>query len=40
MLRTSLDTRNMTEVITSIIQRVGTDIDPDNLPQILVFLKT
>ncbi|MCH99229.1 CBS domain-containing protein CBSCBSPB5-like, partial [Trifolium medium] len=25
----------MTEVITSIIQRVGTDIDPDNLPQIL-----
>ncbi|KAK2445324.1 CBS domain-containing protein cbscbspb1 [Trifolium repens] len=35
MHRFTCDTRNMTEVITSIIQRVGTDIDPDNLPQIL-----
>jgi CBS domain-containing protein len=35
MHRLTCDTRNMTEVITSIIQRVGTDIDPDNLPQIL-----
>ena len=29
------DTRSLTEVITAILQRVGTDIDPDNLPQIL-----
>ncbi|KAF2598640.1 hypothetical protein F2Q68_00012529 [Brassica cretica] len=29
------DTRSLTEVITAILQRVGSDIDPDNLPQIL-----
>lgn len=29
------DTRSLTDVITAILQRVGDDIDPDNLPQIL-----
>ncbi|WZY79666.1 hypothetical protein YC2023_026050 [Brassica napus] len=29
------DTRSLTEVVTAILQRVGSDIDPDNLPQIL-----
>ncbi|CAF2087701.1 unnamed protein product, partial [Brassica napus] len=29
------DTRSLTEVITAILQRIGNDIDPDNLPQIL-----
>ncbi|XP_058731944.1 CBS domain-containing protein CBSCBSPB1-like isoform X2 [Vicia villosa] len=33
--RFSCDTRSLTEVITSIIQRVGDDIDTKNLPQIL-----
>ncbi|XP_061373765.1 CBS domain-containing protein CBSCBSPB1-like [Gastrolobium bilobum] len=33
--RFTCDTRSLTEVITSIIQRVGNDIDPKNLPQIL-----
>ncbi|CAL5214754.1 unnamed protein product [Lathyrus oleraceus] len=33
--RFTCDTRSMTEVITSIIQRVGNDIDTNNLPQIL-----
>ncbi|KAF7838831.1 CBS domain-containing protein CBSCBSPB5-like isoform X1 [Senna tora] len=35
MHRFTCDTRNLTEVITSIIQRVGNEIDPNNLPQIL-----
>ncbi|XP_061340199.1 CBS domain-containing protein CBSCBSPB1 isoform X2 [Gastrolobium bilobum] len=35
MHRFTCDTRNMTEVITSILQRLGDDIDPNNLPQIL-----
>ncbi|KAF8112544.1 hypothetical protein N665_0063s0030 [Sinapis alba] len=29
------DTRSLTEVIAAILQRIGNDIDPDNLPQIL-----
>ncbi|CAK8579140.1 unnamed protein product [Lathyrus sativus] len=33
--RFTCDTRSLTEVITSIIQRVGDDIDTNNLPQIL-----
>ncbi|KAL5053098.1 hypothetical protein RYX36_033780 [Vicia faba] len=33
--RFTCDTRSLTEVITSIIQRVGDDIDTKNLPQIL-----
>ncbi|KAJ1411851.1 PB1 domain [Sesbania bispinosa] len=33
--RFTCDTRSLTEVITSIIQRVGNDIEPKNLPQIL-----
>ncbi|GAU19504.1 hypothetical protein TSUD_77480 [Trifolium subterraneum] len=33
--RFTCDTRSLTEVITCIIQRVGDDIDPKNLPQIL-----
>lgn len=33
--RFTCETRSLTEVITSIIQRVGTDIDPNDLPQIL-----
>ena len=36
-LLASSDTRSMREVITSILQRLGDDIDPNNLPQILVF---
>ncbi|KAL5074950.1 hypothetical protein RYX36_013934 [Vicia faba] len=35
MHRFTCDTRSMTEVISSILQRLGTDIDPNNLPQIL-----
>ncbi|KAK7282056.1 hypothetical protein RIF29_10561 [Crotalaria pallida] len=35
MHRFTCDTRNMTEVITSILQRLGDEIDPDKLPQIL-----
>ncbi|KAJ7945689.1 CBS domain-containing protein [Quillaja saponaria] len=35
MHRFSCDTRSLTDLITSIIQRVGDDIDPNNLPQIL-----
>ncbi|KAK4264529.1 hypothetical protein QN277_025691 [Acacia crassicarpa] len=35
MHRFTCDTRNLTEVITAIIQRVGNEIDPNNLPQIL-----
>ncbi|KAL1301334.1 CBS domain-containing protein CBSCBSPB1 [Arachis ipaensis] len=35
MHRFTCDTRSMTEVITSILQRLGDDIDPNNLPQIL-----
>ncbi|KAL5146126.1 CBS domain-containing protein CBSCBSPB5 [Glycine soja] len=31
----SLDTWSMTEVITSVLQRLGDDIDPNNIPQIL-----
>ncbi|KAG4391552.1 hypothetical protein GLYMA_05G204500v4 [Glycine max] len=33
--RFTCDTRSLAEVITSIVQRVGDDIDPMNLPQIL-----
>ncbi|XP_029130860.1 CBS domain-containing protein CBSCBSPB1 isoform X2 [Cajanus cajan] len=33
--RFTCDTRSLAEVITSIVQRVGDDIDPKNLPQIL-----
>ncbi|CAJ1937491.1 unnamed protein product [Sphenostylis stenocarpa] len=33
--RFTSDTRSLAEVITSIIQRVGDEIDPTNLPQIL-----
>ncbi|KAK7399240.1 hypothetical protein VNO78_10419 [Psophocarpus tetragonolobus] len=33
--RFTCDTRSLADVITSIIQRVGDDIDPINLPQIL-----
>ncbi|XP_004503747.1 CBS domain-containing protein CBSCBSPB1 isoform X2 [Cicer arietinum] len=33
--RFTCDTRSLTEVITSIVQRAGDDIDPKNLPQIL-----
>ncbi|XP_027343168.1 CBS domain-containing protein CBSCBSPB1-like [Abrus precatorius] len=33
--RFASDTRSLAEVITSIVQRVGDDIDPKNLPQIL-----
>lgn len=35
----SSDTRNLTELIAAILQRVGDDIDRNNLPQILVFVK-
>ncbi|KAG2399277.1 CBS domain-containing protein [Vigna angularis] len=35
MHRFTCDTRSMKEVITSIIQRLGDDIDPNNVPQIL-----
>ncbi|XP_004501712.1 CBS domain-containing protein CBSCBSPB5 [Cicer arietinum] len=35
MHRFTCDTRSMTEVITSILQRLGADIDPNNLPHIL-----
>lgn len=35
MHRFTCDTRSMTEVISSILLRLGTDIDPNNLPQIL-----
>ncbi|KAF8005845.1 hypothetical protein BT93_K0200 [Corymbia citriodora subsp. variegata] len=35
MHRFSCDTQRMTDVITSIVQRVGDDIDRNNLPQIL-----
>lgn len=35
-LNATLDTRSLTEVIASIIQRVGAEINPDNLPQIMV----
>ncbi|XP_057423992.1 CBS domain-containing protein CBSCBSPB1 isoform X2 [Lotus japonicus] len=35
MHRFTCDTRSMTEVITSILQRLGDDIDPNNLPHIL-----
>ncbi|KAK7411003.1 hypothetical protein VNO78_02316 [Psophocarpus tetragonolobus] len=35
MHRFTCDTRSMTEVITSILQRLGDDIDPSNIPQIL-----
>lgn len=35
MHRFTCDTRSMTEIITSILQRLGDDIDPNNLPQIL-----
>lgn len=31
-----LDTPNMTELMTAILQRVGSEIDRNNLPQILV----
>lgn len=33
--RFTCDTRSLAEVITCIIQRVGNDVDPKNLPQIL-----
>ena len=39
-LLASLDTWSMTEVITSVLQRLGDDIDPNNIPQILVLFKT
>jgi len=39
VLRASSDTRSMTDVITCIIHRIGDDIDPTNLPQILVSFK-
>ncbi|KAJ4728795.1 CBS domain-containing protein [Melia azedarach] len=35
MHRFNCDTRNLTELITAILQRVGDDIDRNNLPQIL-----
>ncbi|XP_027356109.1 CBS domain-containing protein CBSCBSPB1 isoform X2 [Abrus precatorius] len=35
MHRFTCDTRSMTDVMTSILQRLGDDIDPTNLPQIL-----
>ncbi|XP_010545947.1 PREDICTED: CBS domain-containing protein CBSCBSPB1 [Tarenaya hassleriana] len=35
MHRFITDTQSLTDVITAILQRVGDDIDPDNLPQIL-----
>ncbi|KAK1376100.1 CBS-PB1 domain contining protein [Heracleum sosnowskyi] len=35
MHRFTCDTRNLTELITAILQRVGDDIDRSNLPQIL-----
>lgn len=38
-LYSTSDTRSLAEVITSIVQRVGDDIDPMNLPQILVSFK-
>lgn len=38
MMCLSSDTRSMTDVITAILQRVGDDIDPIKLPQILVSL--
>lgn len=33
------DTRSLADLLTSIIQRVGDDIDRNNLPQILVCLQ-
>ncbi|KAJ9676605.1 hypothetical protein PVL29_021895 [Vitis rotundifolia] len=39
MHRFTCDTRSLTDVITSILQRVGDDIDRNNLPQILVCVK-
>jgi hypothetical protein len=33
------DTSSLTDLITSILQRVGDDIDRKNLPQILVLIK-
>ncbi|KAL2482614.1 CBS domain-containing protein CBSCBSPB5 [Forsythia ovata] len=35
MHRFNCDTRNLTDLITAILQRVGDDIDRNNLPQIL-----
>ncbi|KAL2465484.1 CBS domain-containing protein CBSCBSPB5 [Abeliophyllum distichum] len=35
MHRFNCDTRNLTDVITAILQRIGDDIDRNNLPQIL-----
>ncbi|KAE9608584.1 hypothetical protein Lal_00020764 [Lupinus albus] len=35
MHRFTCDTRSMTEVITSVLQRLGNDIDPSNLPLIM-----
>ncbi|KAJ6852639.1 CBS domain-containing protein CBSCBSPB1-like isoform X1 [Iris pallida] len=35
MHRFNCDTQSLTEVITCILQRIGADIDKDNLPQIL-----
>ena len=35
MHRFICDTWSMTEVITSVLQRLGDDIDPNNIPQIL-----
>ncbi|KAL1812371.1 hypothetical protein ACET3Z_022436 [Daucus carota] len=35
MHRFNCDTRSLTELLTAIIQRMGNDIDRDNLPQIL-----
>ncbi|KAK9278170.1 hypothetical protein L1049_027730 [Liquidambar formosana] len=39
MHRFNCDTRSLTDLVTSILQRVGDDIDRNNLPQILVYLK-
>ncbi|CAN0915686.1 CBS domain-containing protein CBSCBSPB5 [Linum grandiflorum] len=35
MHRFTCDTRSLTDLITAILQRIGTDIDRNNLPQIL-----
>ncbi|KAI5683345.1 hypothetical protein M9H77_04573 [Catharanthus roseus] len=35
MHRFTCDTRSLTDIITAILQRVGDDIDPNKLPQIL-----
>lgn len=35
----SSDIQSLTELITAIVQRMGDDIDRNNLPQILVFLR-